>query len=530
MPSAVSIASRYSFTIKVLAAAALIAAADLLFYFHGVGATLGAFASLWTGALTLAAARVRRSPALFATVLATLYALVLIEVPSLLGWTLFWTALSSAALLTRRRFDNAGDWTLRLAGHVLLGAARPVADLIRVIRRLRGRRGARLGSMLATLALPVIGGALFITLFAGANPVIGNAFAAIRLPYLSDLLPHLLFWTVIAHAVWPSLRPAPIVTRIAPLPLEIPTIRGVPLGSIALSLLVFNAIFLVQNLLDILFLWSGAPLPGSITLADYAHRGAYLLIVTALLAGLFVLLFLHPGSEAARRPAIRRLVVLWIAQNLLLVLSSILRTWDYVEAYSLTVLRISALAWMVLVGAGLFLICWRLIAGRSARWLLNANALAAALVLSAASIVDLGATAAWWNVRHSDRVGQGGNAIDLCYLRTLGSSALLPVIDLEKRAQGPVLRDSIAAIRADLFRDLAERQADWHRWSWRGARRLAAARAALGARPPVPKPAPNGRDCDGSRHVPPAPDILPPENLPAGNAPERTPLTNETEQ
>jgi hypothetical protein len=522
---AASIAPRHSFAIKLLAAAVLVAAGDILFYFHGVGATLGAFALLWTAALALAVGRVRQSrQALLAAALATLYALVLIEAPSLLGWTLFWTALSSAALLTRRRFDNAGEWVLRLTGYVLLGIARPVADLVRV-SRLHGKTGARLGSIAAAAALPAIGGALFIALFAGANPIIGNAFASIRPPYLSDVLLHLLFWTFVAHAVWPSLRPSPAVTRLAPLPFDTPTIRGVPLGSIALSLFVFNAIFLVQNLLDIAFLWSGAPLPGSITLADYAHRGAYLLIVTALLAGLFVLLFLHPGSEAARRPVIRRLVVLWIAQNLLLVLSSILRTWDYVEAYSLTVFRISALAWMALVGTGLFLICWRLIAGRSARWLLNANAIAAALVLSAASVADLGAAAAWWNVRHGDKVGQSGNAIDLCYLRWLGSSALLPVIDLEKRAQGPVLRDSVAAIRADLFRDLAERQADWHRWSWRGARQLAAAHVALGTRPATPKPAPNGRNCDGSLRTPPAPEVLPVET----SSPS-TPLTNEAEQ
>src|SRR3546814_7721505 len=85
-------------------------------------------------------------------------------------------------------------------------------------------------------------------------------------------------------------------------------------------------------------------------------------------------------------PRVRGLVVLWIAQNVLLVASSILRTGDYIAAYGLTELRIEALAWMGLVAIGLVLICWRLIRARSPRWLINANAIAALAVLVAASV------------------------------------------------------------------------------------------------------------------------------------------------
>src|SRR3546814_4862687 len=119
--------------------------------------------------------------------------------------------------------------------------------------------------------------------------------------------------------------------------------------------------------------WSGAALQGHVTLAEYAHRGAYTLIATELLAGLFVLVVLRPGEAATRSPRVRGLVVLWIAQNVLLVASSILRTGDYIAAYGLTELRIEALAWMGLVAIGLVLICWRLIRARSPRWLINAK-------------------------------------------------------------------------------------------------------------------------------------------------------------
>ena len=54
--------------------------------------------------------------------------------------------------------------------------------------------------------------------------------------------------------------------------------------------------------------------------------------VTALLAGLFVLVFLRPGSATVASRPIRVLVTVWIVQNLLLVASTAHRAIDYVEA------------------------------------------------------------------------------------------------------------------------------------------------------------------------------------------------------
>ncbi len=113
-------------------------------------------------------------------------------------------------------------------------------------------------------------------------------------------------------------------------------------------------------------------------------------------------------------------MTLWIVQNVLLVASSALRTLDYVDAYSMTVLRLSALIWMALVATGLMLILWRLLAGRSSAWLVNANALAAAIVLTGCTLVDLRATAAAWNVDMAIRRHTPLADLDLCYLDTLG--------------------------------------------------------------------------------------------------------------
>jgi hypothetical protein len=99
------------------------------------------------------------------------------------------------------------------------------------------------------------------------------------------------------------------------------------------------------------------------------------LIVTALLAAGFVLAALRPGSATANDPLIRRLVYAWVAQNIVLVISSILRLDLYVGIYSLTYWRIAAFVWMGLVAAGLALIIARIALAKSSLWLLTANLL-----------------------------------------------------------------------------------------------------------------------------------------------------------
>jgi hypothetical protein len=174
-----------------------------------------------------------------------------------------------------------------------------------------------------------------------------------------------------------------------------------------------------------------------------------------------------------------------------------LRTFDYIEAFSLTRLRIAALVWMALVAVGLVLICIRLWRRKSARWLINANLAAALVALSACSAVDLGAIAARWNVRHALEVDGPGVPLDLCYLNQLGPSALLPLIELESRPIRPRFRERVSWTRNLIMDRLATSQGDWHGWTFRGARRTAEAKRRIAERR-LPRFSANVRHCEGS--------------------------------
>ena len=225
---------------------------------------------------------------------------------------------------------------------------------------------------------------------------------------------------------WPPRLPdeLPVPPSFAPLvPVEF-------LGpsSIVRSLILFNLLFAAQSILDGLYLWGHVALPANMTYAAYAHRGAYPLIATALLAAVFVLAAMRPGGPAEKSKVIRPLVYLWVGQNILLVASSILRLDLYVDIYMLTYWRIAAFIWMGLVALGLVLIVARIALDRSNRWLVGANLIALTIVLYSVSLVNFDAFIADYNLTHSSEMAGKGVKIDANYLLTLGPQAL-PALD-----------------------------------------------------------------------------------------------------
>ena len=394
-----------------------------------------------------------------------------------LSFLLFWIALGMATLLPGTgRFDDGWRWFQRLVFHGFASLVGPLVDWVKLARakRRRGPRRKGLRAVLSVLALPVLGSVTILWLFALANPVVEKLLAGLSLPSFDEMsVVRVLLWGLLGLLGWGTLRPR-LTNRLfgtfdgrgdAVLP-------GVSLASVTLSLMAFNTLFLLQNAMDLAWLWGLLPLPEDMTLADYAHRGAYPLIATALLAALFVLIALRPGSQTADNRTVRALVIAWLAQNVFLVFSSILRTLDYIEAYGLSLLRISALLWMGLVALGLVLVGWRMVRGKSAGWLINANLAAAGVLLIACSFTSLGEIAARYNIAHARELGGTGVDLDLCYLNQLDSAALVPLAELERRpGLDPVFRSRVSVVRQMIHWRTAEDVIDGG-WTWRSAQRL----------------------------------------------------------
>ena len=100
---------------------------------------------------------------------------------------------------------------------------------------------------------------------------------------------------------------------------------------------------------------------------------------------------------------IRPLVYLWVAQNVLLVASSILRLDLYVQIYSAHLLARRGLYLDVLVAFGLLLIVARIVLNRSNEWLIRANLITLTATLYICSLVNFAPMIADYNVSHGSR-------------------------------------------------------------------------------------------------------------------------------
>lgn len=235
---------------------------------------------------------------------------------------------------------------------------------------------------------------------------------------------------------------------------------------VVISLGMLNVLFAVQSLMDLVYLWGGASLPDHLTYAQYAHRGAYPLMVTTLLAALIVLAAFSPGGFAEKSPWARRLVYAWIIQNILLVVSSIERLNLYVQAYELTRLRIAAGLWMILVAAGFGWIGFRISTRRSNGWLIRNNFLTLIAVLYLCSFVNFNGWIASYNVSHCKELGGSGSELDMTYLADLGSNSI-PALEKYRGLIGSKdLKFQFVTNYLSARTNLLEQIEDWHSWTF----------------------------------------------------------------
>lgn len=477
-------------------AAGLVLLADFLFYGHWLGISLAYFlaalaiASLWANPIRAGAGRRILALAVLGAGL-----LAIAEEVSLLSSFVAILCTAAFAVILSQQQARWQELLRQARAMLLSGAGGLRRDIGRVGRLSAQRRRASSGSAwLIGWIVPLVLVCVFATLFASANPLVEIWLSRIDLRLLLDLLSprRAAFWLMVLCLVWPMLHVRLARKRKATAIPATPKTKTEPdrhglLGDTAIlrSLVLFNALFAVQTLLDIAYLWGGGALPDGMSYAAYAHRGAYPLVVTALLAAVFVMVAMRPAGASERHRLVRPLVLAWVGQNIMLMVSTLLRLDLYVEAYSLTWLRLVAFIWMLLVALGLVLIIVQIVGRKSVNWLVSANVAALALALYAFCFVNTPAVIANYNFRHSQELRGTGARLDATYLTSLGPQ-VIPAFDRYAPRIAAVGRTvpgctwaSSQYTQGSRVR-MADRhrweQADWRAWgfrAWRLSRYLA---------------------------------------------------------
>jgi hypothetical protein len=428
----------------------LVVLADWLFYGQPVGWTTGLYALVLLGLIVSRRPMAMRRHASLAILVACAglsiacivepgpiaITLLLIGVPMLIATTLQGWASSPIIIAAR-----VGDLFRRVPAQLPRDIARQ--------RRRHRRAGAppRLRRQLRRCGVPLAWTAAFLGLLAFANPLIARALDDLRvaghdvIELFADVVApsRIVLWIAIGVLSWGWLRARSRVRRRTCVLSEQIDERqpGVDVPAVVVrTLVLLNALFLVQTVLDAMYLVGGVALPEGMTYAEYAHRGAYPLVATALLAAVFVLVTFRQGA--------------------------------YVDAYGLTRLRVAAAIWMVLVGVGLVSIVYRLLRRRSNAWLLRVNAVVLCAVLYACTFPDFRGFIARWNVTHCREVTGTGAPLDLAYLEKLGPAVLPALARLEDESVSLAMTAAPHCER--LVAALDARTENWRGWTWRRSR------------------------------------------------------------
>ncbi len=340
----------------------------------------------------------------------------------------------------------------------------------RAILKARDQKGnADWPVLVRTYLLPISAALIFVGLFAIANPLFERALAGAADigPLRADTLLRILFWGALACILWPYLNTNALRQDAAfnvTLPAGDLSAGFLNPNSVRLSLILFNAIFAVQTLSDLTILTGGVSLPEGLTYAEYAHRGAYPLLATALLAGLFAALT-HRMVAGDQR--LRWLVYAWLGQTLLLVFTAAFRLSLYVQAYSLTHLRIAAFIWMGLIAIGLVLVVVQIAQTRPLGWLIRWNAATALVTLYICCFVNFTHIIADHNLSDDVPISR----LDVTYLCGLGEQVIPAMWE-----HGPIHDDVMCGVhgRPSIAFDDIDSWQEWGFRRWRLERYLTA--------------------------------------------------------
>lgn len=462
----------------VAATVFLVVTSDWLFYKQPAGWNLG----LWELAVTVVVILTHREvlahwPGRILALAVLGLTAALMAQPGPLVVLVGAVAALSLAMIGRSGWQpRATQWVRRWLLFGLTGGFQILEDALLYQRWRHKGHGSPLFAKVLLLMrrwlIPAILTAGFLVLFAIANPVISrglddiDAFLQRIVEQLHIDVVRVFFWLFVGVGIWALLRKrikkAKGAVRLGHWtePQSMPAL-------VVRCLLLFNALFAIQNLLDLRYLYGGAALPAAMTYAEYAHRGAYPLIATALLAGAFVLITFRPGGMTQQLQPARRLVIAWLAQNVFLTLSALWRLHLYVQVYSLTRWRVAATVWMLLVAAGLAWTALRILSERPNEWLLNTNFATTLFVLYLCCFVNFNGMIAWYNVRHCREIAGEGVGIDVGYLRTLGPEAIPALEWLSARTAGAPVGIAASGTAQALKNDLTRQMSNWRGWTLR---------------------------------------------------------------
>ncbi|MCB0400661.1 MAG: DUF4173 domain-containing protein [Flavobacteriales bacterium] len=200
-----------------------------------------------------------------------------------------------------------------------------------------------------------------------------------------------------------------------------------------LLFVVLNAMLILVNVMDVNYLYLGAGMPDGITHKQFVHKGVGMLILSILL-GISILLYFFRGylNFGKNKQGLKWLAILWVVQNVFMVISTSIRNTMYVDTALLTYKRIGVYFWLFFALLGLITLFVKLYRNKSVWYLARYNFMMLYVVLLISSVFDWDRILSDFNIGRAKQMTEI-SSLDKNYLLSISEGNIRDLFELKTR-------------------------------------------------------------------------------------------------
>lgn len=198
--------------------------------------------------------------------------------------------------------------------------------------------------------------------------------------------------------------------------------------SAIIMLSMVGVLLFIVNTIDIIYVWFDKSVVSTQNLTEMVHEGTYLLIFSILLSMLIMLyIFRRNQNFYPKNKLLKQLSYAWIIQNVILVISVVIRNHNYISEYGLTHKRIGVYIFLLLTIVGLVFLFLKIKNKKSIYYLMLNNSWAVYGMLVFLGVVNWDGLIVTYNINYVKK-----DKIDYRYLVKLSDNALISIADKQK--------------------------------------------------------------------------------------------------
>jgi len=200
-----------------------------------------------------------------------------------------------------------------------------------------------------------------------------------------------------------------------------------------ISFIMVNLLLLIVNILDVIHVWFNFEPASAVELRKFVHEGTFILIFSVFVAIGVVLFFFYGSLNFYKNNRwVKTLAYLWIGQNMIMVVSVLIRNLYYVQSFGLAYLRLGVFFFLIATIVALILLMIKVELRKSVIYYLRTISITAYCVLLFVALFNWDTLIAMYNLNYNR------SNLDTKFIVRELSDKTLPILWKNKDAFGDV--------------------------------------------------------------------------------------------